>query len=413
MRILATFALLLAGACSGGEGSPNGVPAPGTPSPPPHAPAQLLVMLENPDEQDDIDDLAAEFGLVGVERIGQTAFFFVEISAATDLDELLKELDDDGRVIVSELDYLAESPEGGPTDVAVTGSDILLSIPTQPALANLDLTAAHAVTTGGGIVVAVVDTGLDPTQPFLAGQIEPGGFDFLDQDGDPTDERNFLDDDGDGVADEQFGHGTFVASMILAVAPDARILPVRSLDAEGFGTASTVAAGIVWAADMGAAVICVSVDIPDASKVVKEAIGYAEDQDVLIVAAAGNSGANDLVFPARFGDVVGVAAVDATGVVAPFSNVGSKTSLVAPGVELIGAVPLTMNPPGTARWSGTSFAAPLVAGSAALVRSAMPALDRGEVAQRLRDTAAPVDALNPAHVGRLGAGLVQPAAALR
>jgi subtilisin family serine protease len=86
---------------------------------------------------------------------------------------------------------------------------------------------------------------------------------------------------------------------------------------------------------------------------------------------------------------------------------------VAPGVDLIGAFPLTESPEGTARWSGTSFSAPVVSGSAALVVSVFPALRADEVVRRLEDTAMSVDVLNPLLAGRLGEGLVQPAAALR
>jgi len=95
-----------------------------------------------------------------------------------------------------------------------------------------------------------------------------------------------------------------------------------------------------------------------------------------------------------------------------FSNVGSMVNLVAPGVDLIGAYPMAENPVGTARWSGTSFSAPLVSGSAALVIAVFPGSRADEVIRKLEDTAMNVDALNPILAGRLGAGLVQPAAAV-
>lgn len=409
--MIRTAALLLSScllaACSGGGGDEGGEAGA-------FAPARLLVMLVDPDDAGEVADLVEDVQGLGAERIGQTAFFVLHVPPGTRLDDLLKELDNDLRVILSELDYVGEAPEGDPVDVQVLGGDLLSSIPGQEGLAALDLPAAHAESTGAGVLVAVVDTGVDLAHPFFQpGQLDPSGFDFVGLDPDPTDERNFADDDGDGLADEQFGHGTFIASLVLTVAPDARVLPVRVLDAEGFGTSSTVAAGIVWAVDMGARVVNVSFDLPQEAEVLKEAIRYAHERDVLVVAAAGNDGTTELIFPARLDGVVAVAAVDALGIATPFTNRDSQVSLAAPGSDLIAAVPTVLHPAGTARWSGTSFAAPLVAGSAALVRSRFPALGREQVALRLRDSALPLDALNPSLAGKLGSGLVQPAAALR
>jgi len=405
MRVAALLVCLLA-ACGGGTSVPDLLAAP-------HVAGELLVILERPDEVDEVNDLKEKFEAIEITRLGQSSIFNLTFPAGTDLERLLKELDDDLRVVVSEPNYVAESPEGGPADVATLGSDLLASIPVQPQLDMLHLAEAHVFATGAGVLVAVVDTGVDFDHPFLAGAVDAGGYDFISGDSDPDEERNFVDDDGDGVVDEQFGHGTFVASLVLAVAPGARILPVRVLDDEGFGTAETVAAGIVWAVDAGVQVINVSVDIPRSSEIVKSAIEYAKTQDVVVVASAGNDGRNALDFPARFEEALGVAALDALGVRAFFSNFEDKVAVSAPGVDLIGAMPVERNPPGTARWSGTSFAAPLVAGAAALVREAFPAMGRDAVRQRLRSTAMPVDALNPGLNGKLGAGLIQPAAAVR
>jgi len=408
---LCVLALAACGGTSGdpppaGGAAPVGITAP-------HASDQVLLALEHPDDDDEINDLLHDLNGLTIERLGTSSFFLLTLPAGTDLAALLDSLGDDVRVVEAEPNYVGRSPEGGPAGSAVLGSDLIDQISIQPGLGGLDLVSAHPLSTGAGVVVAVVDTGVDATHPYLAARIEPGGHDFIDNDADPSEERNLVDDDGDGIVDRQYGHGTFVASMVVAVAPDARILPVRVLDDEGFGTASTVAAGILWAVEAGAQVINVSVDIPDASDVVKEAISLAHDRDVLVVAAAGNDAANDILFPARFSGVVGVAAVAPDLTLAPFSNNGSHVALAAPGVDLIGAVPLDLNPPGTARWSGTSFATPLVAGAAALVRGRFPGDARDKVLDRLQRTAQSLDALDPAHAGRLGSGLVQPAPAVQ
>lgn len=398
---------LAAAACSGGD-------APVTSETPQIAASQteVIVQLAEPDDDAEVDDLLDDYKGLRIERIGQTSFFVLGVPSGTDLNALLDDLDSDLRVVQSSPNYLGELPEGGPADLPTLGSDLMAQIAVQPGLDLLDLAAAQVVSRGAGIVVGVVDTGVDVTHPYLAANLEPNGFDFIDGDGDPNETRDFFDNDQDGLVDEQFGHGTFVASLVVAVAPEARILPVRALNDDGIGTTSTIAAGIIWAVDNGAHVVNVSVDIPSAPEAVREAIHYAEARDVVVVAAGGNGGDSQVIFPARFSDVVAVAAVDATGVVPDFSNVGSMVNLVAPGVDLVGAYPMAESPEGTARWSGTSFSAPLVSGSAALVRAVSPGLQAEEVIRRLEDTAMSVDALNPLLVGRLGAGLVQPAVAV-
>jgi subtilisin family serine protease len=403
VRFLLIALMAFAAACSGG-GDASGILG---------EPQQLLVMLEEPEEDDEVEDLREDFDGVSIERLGGSGIFVLTLPAGTDMNEVLDRMDDDLRVLVSERDYTAQSPEGDPADQPIFGDEVFASIGTQPGLGPLGLPAAHGVSTGAGAVVAVVDTGVDPAHPALLGRLAPGGFDFIGQDADPREERNFLDDDGDGIADEQYGHGTFVASLVLAVAPDAMILPVRALDDEGFGTSSTVAAGIIWAADAGADVINVSADLPAGPRIVQEAIKYARQRDAVVVAAAGNGGLSDIAFPARFSDVVGVTAVDALGRRPAFANVGDAVSVVAPGTALLGALPFDRAGAGTATWSGTSFATPIVAGTAALVRAAFPALAREDVRRRLEDTAQSVDAVNPGLSGMLGRGLVQPAAALQ
>jgi subtilisin family serine protease len=407
MRHLVPLVLIsFMGACSGGGsgGSSPGVVA---------EPQQVLVILEDPEDGGEAEDVRKEASGVTMERLGNSAIYLLTLDPGTSVSEALKKLGNDARVLVSERNYSAESPEGDPADQPVLGGDFVASIPLQPGLAAFALDAAHGISTGAGVVVAVADTGVDPTHPALSGHIAPGGFDFVDQDPDPRDERDFLDNDHDGLVDEQYGHGTFVASLVLAVAPDTMILPVRVLDSEGYGTSSTVAAGIIWAVDAGAKVVNLSADLPDAPEIVKEAIRYARDRGVLVVAAAGNAGGTDIAFPARFSDVLGVTAVDDTGRKPPFASAGSAVSLVAPGVSVLGGMPMDLSPSGTARWSGTSFAAPLVAGAAALVRAASPALSPDAVRQRLGDTAMNVDPLNPGLAGQLGKGLVQPLPALQ
>jgi subtilisin family serine protease len=418
MKRIFSLLLLLATlvGCSGGPDAAAGTGG-GTVTGPlsqPHAGGSVLVMLSEADDDLEVEDVRQDFQGVTIERLGTTSFFVLEVPAGTDLQALLHDLDDDLRIVDSEPNYLGEGPEGDPSVSTVFGDDLQASVATQPALTVIQAPAAHSVSRGTGVIVAVVDTGVDPSHPLLAANLLMGaGFDFIDQDADASEERNFLDDDGDGLVDDQFGHGTFIASLVLAVAPEALVLPVRVLNDEGIGTASTVAAGIIWAADAGASVINISVDLPDASDAVKEAINYALDRKAIIIAAAGNDGQSDIIFPARFSDVVAVSATDSAGIVPAFANHSSKVSVVAPGVDVIGAYPEAYSQRGTARWSGTSFSTPLVSGTAALVLAAFPGISRDDARARVLDTATPVDAQNPGLAGRLGKGLINAAAAVQ
>ncbi|MEM8883958.1 MAG: S8 family serine peptidase, partial [Planctomycetota bacterium] len=189
--------------------------------------------------------------------------------------------------------------------------------------------------------------------------------------------------------------------------------PVRALNDDGIGSTSTIAQGIYWAVTQGARVINVSIEMQAETIAVRRAIEFATDSGVLVVAAVGNAGRDEVVFPARNGDVVGVASVRADGVAAGFTNTGSEVDFVAPGVQVIGALPLDLNPTGAGRWSGTSFSTPIVAGVFALMAERFPDQDPSQWRDRLRDTALSVESQNPAVGGDLGNGWAQPAAALR
>ena len=235
LRILQVALACLALASCGGSGTPTTQSAP---EPLAQVPDRILIELLDPDDADEVEEIRREFAGVTIERVGDSAFYALEVPPGTDVEELLKELEGDFRVVDGELDYYGRAPEGGPSDAPIFGSDLFDAIPTQASLLPLGLDAAHGSSTGAGVIVAVVDTGIDFGHPYLAGRIAPGGFDFVENDPDPSESRNGRDDDADGLVDEQYGHGTFVASLVLTVAPDARVLPVRVLNDDGIGTSS-------------------------------------------------------------------------------------------------------------------------------------------------------------------------------
>jgi type VII secretion-associated serine protease mycosin len=264
----------------------------------------------------------------------------------------------------------------------------------------LDFRRVWPVTRGAGVTVAVVDTGVDAAQPFLAGAVLPG-YDVVN---------------GGGVADTDCdGHGTFVAGLIAGrqlpgfgfagVAPDATILPIRQANSAQDGTAETLAAGIIAAVNRGAQVINVSIVTTQLVLPLTRAVQYALDHDVLIVAAAGNdySGGNDTEYPAALPGILAVGAVDSTGQHASFSESGSYVSVAAPGTNLLGP---GAGGVGLVTESGTSFATAFVSGVAALVRSYYPNLTVPQVIKRIEATASHPPGKLPN--SSLGWGIVDP-----
>lgn len=259
----------------------------------------------------------------------------------------------------------------------------------QPAADTLALAQAHLVSRGAGAVVAVLDTGIDLDHPAFADRLVPG-YDYIDDDAVPDDVGDGVDADGDGLVDEAVGHGTHVTGLVHLVAPDATLMPRRVLDSEGNGNAYLVAEAITDAVRAGADVISLSsgVDRKIESKVLSDAIRFADASGVVLVAAAGNDSSGSERYPAANAKVLGVASTDAASSaasgprLAPFSNYGSWVAVAAPGVDLVSAVPGG----GYRHWSGTSMSAPLVAGEVALLRSAAPQRKADDLVKKLKES---------------------------
>lgn len=277
--------------------------------------------------------------------------------------------------------------------VAATEADLM----GQAALADLAVGEAHALSTGSGVTVAVLDTGVDASHHLIASSVVPG-YDLIDDDADPAEFANGVDDDGDNVIDEAYGHGTFIAGLIAQIAPHANILPIRVLDADGRAELYTVIEAIDLATDMGADVINMSFGLlsRQESDALDEALKRAHKAGVVVIAAAGNAGESDEHYPAAAKDVIAVTALSEDGeLLAPFSNRGKWVHIAAPGVNLVSAIPGD----GYAIWSGTSMATPVVASLAALLSAYAPDKDGKKVQKAILDGARKMEEKDQADKG--------------
>jgi membrane-anchored mycosin MYCP len=268
--------------------------------------------------------------------------------------------------------------------------------------------------TGAGVRVAVIDSGVDAGHPQLRGRVAAG--------------HDFLHGNVNGKQD-CVGHGTGVASIIAArpaagvgqrgLAPGATIVPVRAseqTDTEQSGgsepvSPATFAAAIDWAVDEGGAdVINMSLVMTVDDSRVRAAVARAVAAGVVVVAAAGNHGradeANLRPYPASYPDVIGVGAIDANGVAGEFSQHGSYVDVMAPGV----AVTVAALGAGHTQGDGTSYAAPFVAATAALLKQRFPSLTPAQVARRIFATTDP--APGGKRSDRYGFGVLNPYRAL-
>lgn len=268
----------------------------------------------------------------------------------------------------------------------------------QWALDNVDFESVWNSTRGAGTVIAIVDTGIVGNHADLYGRVS-GGVSTLGG-GEVA---------GGGNTDPH-GHGTHVAGIsaagsgddvgIAGVAPDATLMPVKVLDASGSGWSSDVAAGIVWATENGADVINMSLSSSSLSTSVRVAVDAAIDKGVVVVAAAGNAGPSSAPqYPAAYTPVIAVAATTSADTVAGFSSNGSYVDVAAPGQSV-----LSVWKGGYAELSGTSMAAPHVAGLAALLEAKYGALTQSQVEGAL--TCSADDLGTPGKDNQSGHGLI-------
>lgn len=289
-----------------------------------------------------------------LERIYQ-----VKLKKNTDIDAVLAALLTVADVDYAEPDFYIDTtqdpdPTGTPTPGVVNDP----RYPEQWALPAIGAPQAwgEMPADAPNVTVAVIDSGICASHPDLEGRILEG-WDFVQNDSTPQDD---------------FGHGCSVSGIIAAntnngvgiagVAPNAQIMPLRVLDSVGAGSYSNVASAIVYAADHDAQVINLSLGGASSSTTLENAVNYAIFKSVIVVAAAGNNGTEGALYPAAYPDVIVVGSVDSNLQHSSFSNYGSQIDIWAPGRDIL----TTKRDGSYGLVSGTSFAAPYVAGAEAI-----------------------------------------------
>jgi subtilisin family serine protease len=365
--------------------------------------ANQVVVKLNPSANTTIDRINSSYGTRTLQRLlGSANIYLLELPPRSDEKEMANKMEKDWRLLYAEPNFIAELPEAVARHRALGESSPALASE-QYAVDALNLPCAHGIARGRGSVVAVLDTGVQLDHPDLRESFEGvKRYDFVDDDADPSDERRGLDEDGNGYTDEMVGHGTHVAGIVGLVAPEAKIMPLRVLSSDGYGYSFAIAEAIAYAERNGANVINLSLSTPEQSGLLANAISKASKKGTVVVAAAGNSGNMVRQYPAANSSALGVTSVDEESEKSTFASYGYWVDVAAPGDEIYSALPTNDH----AWWSGTSMAAPFVAGQAALIHSVNPSLSVGTIQDLIAETARSLDAQNPTYRNRLGDGQV-------
>ncbi len=375
-----------------------------------------------------VNDVCGRHGLTPVAQVASTSSagvylvstFSVDPSITTDLT--VASFEPNRKLGVPELSgattaSLTQSTAGildglpGRSAVQYFGSAVPSNYVVQPATALLKMDGRTlANLSGAGIMVAVIDTGVDVNHPALKGVLVPG-FNFI-ANNTSVSELNDLGGnqgasltqstagilDGNnlyimnsstvailsqstaGILDgppKAFGHGTMTAGLVHLIAPAAKIMPLKAFGGDGSSDLFNIIRAIYFAVDHGANVISMSFEIGQSSPALQNAINYALNKNVALVAASGNDGQQIMVYPAAYNKVIGVGSTTNKDAKSSFTNFATNAIYVAaPGEGVISTYPGGNYAAG---W-GTSFSAPLVAGEAALMLQAKPGMHPGDVA---------------------------------
>ncbi len=354
-------------------------------------PDRFLVRFKDGIAEDTRCSINAIHGCRQVESIPGINVQVLTVPKGRTLHDMLKIYQRNPHVEFAEPDYIAYA--------AVIPDDPYFQT-YQKSLHKIGAPAAWEITTGSaGVTVAVLDTGVMLTHADLSGRLADG-YDFINDTDRPDDDN---------------GHGTGVAGVIGAVTNNGQgiagitwqnpLMPVKVLNRNGSGNYSVIAKGIIYAADQGARVINLSLGGSQSSATLKQAIDYAQRKKAVVVAAAGNSN-GPVLYPAKYPNVIAVAAVDNSDQRASYSNYGPEVSVSAPGNNVWSTTLGGDYRPHT----GTSFACPMVAGLAGLILSLKPELSPHQVREIIEKGA--VDLGSPGWDKYYGWGRIDLAASL-
>jgi subtilisin family serine protease len=298
----------------------------------------------------------------------------------------------------------------------------------QPAWQIMHSQEALAYSRGAGVIIADLNSRVDATHPALAGHLtngydfvagKPGGYGALNQSSSGFMDQSssgFMDQSSSGFMDQSstgfmdalglplastnpaYSHGTLCAGVLAAIAPDSTIMPLRVFDDNGQTDLFTIAKGIRYAVQHGAQVVNMSFGTFTNSNAIRNSVNYALAMNVTVTTSAGNNNTTSPQYPAAYSGVITTAATDIFDQKASFSNFGNSIVVDAPGVNVILPYPGGLY----SVVSGTSFSAPAVAGTAALIR----ALRAIGTTASITGAAVNIDSKNPDYVGQLGYGRI-------
>jgi len=364
------------------------------------APDQILVKFKPTLSDPFVEATISAYQSKRIKRIPKLNIYQIQIPESMTVEEMLFILNQNPDVEYAEPNYRAY--------IAVTPNDTFFKyqyalynkgqeigqIPGDPKgkpRSDIKATESWEETKGNeSVLIAIIDTGIDFDHPDLKNKIYSSGYDFANEDSDATDDH---------------GHGTHVSGIASAdtnnsegmagVAWNCKILPIKVMDEEGSGYYSWIIDAIRWAADNGASVINLSLGGDESSKALEEALQYAYERDVVIIAAAGNE-AGSVIYPAAYDAYcIAVAASDYNDSRTEWSNHGPEIDVAAPGERILSCVPIWYwedSPFPYGYGFGTSMAAPHVSGLAALIKSIKPWLKASEIMNVIRYTADDVNA---------------------
>jgi subtilisin family serine protease len=363
------------------------------------------------------------YGLTMVSTIRDPDTYLVQLTSSVPPAVLQQWVHGDANVRHLELNRKVDVPEAELADfpyvpsmplttyatdshlVQLYGAKAWLGYLQQPAMyATNASTIVQPNTSGSGIVVAVIDTGIDSQNPILAPALV-AGYDFVHNVPGYASDLADINQSTAAILEQStaavlegyqvvqlnqstaaileqstaailegnplpshFGHGTMVAGLVHLLAPSAKIMPLKAFNADGTADVSDIVSAIYYATDHGARIINMSFELSENSDALRKAVNYATRNGVICIASAGNDGQEAAVYPAAYGNVIGVGSVNQQNQISSFSNHGRDVvSLAAPGEALVTTYPGNHY---AAAW-GTSFSSALVAGTTADLLSAI------------------------------------------